>query len=137
MHQQSARLLKLCAREFLHAPIQKAFICSCNKERCQNSLNADPLFSSQLQPTYIYEKLQVVECCSILAAAFWLQHVFPHWLKKCTHTRCTSPKIVHPSVKICAPGAGCTLNFGHCNEPCPYASVIEDKSGLMYRSMYT
>ena len=25
-----------------------------------------------------------------------------------------SPKSVHPAVKMCAPGAGCTLNFRHC-----------------------
>ena len=23
-------------------------------------------------------------------------------------------EIVHPAVKMCTPGAGCTLNFGHC-----------------------
>ena len=36
------------------------------------------------------------------------------WLKKRAHTGCTPPKIVHPAVKMCTPGAGCTLNFGHC-----------------------
>ena len=36
------------------------------------------------------------------------------WLKKCAHTGCTPPKIVHPAVEMCMPGAGCTLNFGHC-----------------------
>ena len=34
-------------------------------------------------------------------------------LKKRAHTGCTPPKIVHPAVEICAPGAGCTINFGH------------------------
>ena len=36
------------------------------------------------------------------------------WLKKRAHTGCISPKIVHPAVEMCTPGAGCTLNFGHC-----------------------
>ena len=36
------------------------------------------------------------------------------WLKKRAHTGCTHPKIVHPTVEMCAPGAGCILNFGHC-----------------------
>ena len=36
------------------------------------------------------------------------------WLKKRAHTGCTTPKIVHPAVEMCTPGAGCTLNFGHC-----------------------
>ena len=36
------------------------------------------------------------------------------WLKKRAHTECTPPKIVHPAVEMCTPGAGCTLNFGHC-----------------------
>ena len=36
------------------------------------------------------------------------------WLKKRAHTGCTPPKIVHPAVEMCTPGAGCTLNFGHC-----------------------
>ena len=35
------------------------------------------------------------------------------WLKKRAHTGCTPLKIVHPAVEMCAPGAGCTLNFGH------------------------
>ena len=35
------------------------------------------------------------------------------WLKKRAHTGCTPPKIVHPVVEMYAPGAGCTLNFGH------------------------
>ena len=34
--------------------------------------------------------------------------------KKRAHTGCTPPKIVHPAVEMCTPGAGCTLNFGHC-----------------------
>ena len=25
-------------------------------------------------------------------------------------------KSVHPASKLCTPGAGCTLNFGHCYE---------------------
>ena len=33
--------------------------------------------------------------------------------KKRAHSECTPPKIVHPAAEICAPGAGCTLNFGH------------------------
>ena len=36
------------------------------------------------------------------------------WLKKCAHSGCTSLKIVHPALKMCTPGAGCMLNFGHC-----------------------
>ena len=36
------------------------------------------------------------------------------WLKNRAHTRWTPPKIMHPAVEMCAPGAGCTLNFGHC-----------------------
>ena len=40
------------------------------------------------------------------------------WLKKRAHTGCTPPKIVHPVVEMCAPGAGCTLNFGHCHNRC-------------------
>ena len=36
------------------------------------------------------------------------------WLKKRAHTGCTPPKIVHPAMEMCTPGAGCTLNFGHC-----------------------
>ena len=36
------------------------------------------------------------------------------WLKKRAHTGCTPSKIVHPALKMCMPGAGCTLNFGHC-----------------------
>ena len=36
------------------------------------------------------------------------------WLKARAHTGCTPPKIVHPAVEMCTPGAGCTLNFGHC-----------------------
>ena len=36
------------------------------------------------------------------------------WLKKRAHTGYTPPKIVHPAVEVCTPGAGCTLNFGHC-----------------------
>ena len=36
-------------------------------------------------------------------------------LNKRAHTGCTPSKIVHPAVKMCTPGAGCTLNFGHCN----------------------
>ena len=39
---------------------------------------------------------------------------YNNWLKNRAHTGCTSPKIVHPAVKMCAPGTGCTLNFGHC-----------------------
>ena len=35
-------------------------------------------------------------------------------LKKRAHTGCTLPKIVHPASEMCAPGAGCTLNFRHC-----------------------
>ena len=35
-------------------------------------------------------------------------------LKKRAQSRCTPPKNVHQSAKMCAPGAGCTLNFGHC-----------------------
>ena len=31
------------------------------------------------------------------------------------HTGCKPPKIMHPSEEMCTPGAGCTLNFGHCN----------------------
>ena len=34
--------------------------------------------------------------------------------QKRAHTGCTPPKIVHPAVEMCTPGAGCTLNFGHC-----------------------
>ena len=34
--------------------------------------------------------------------------------KKRAHSGCTPPKIVHPAAEMCAPGAGCTLNFGHC-----------------------
>ena len=34
-------------------------------------------------------------------------------LKKRAHTVCTPPKIVHPAVEMCAPAAGCTLNFEH------------------------
>ena len=33
--------------------------------------------------------------------------------KKRAHSGCTPPKIVHPAAEMCAPGAGCTLNFGH------------------------
>ena len=47
---------------------------------------------------------------------------YNNWLKKRAHTGCTPPKIVHPSVKMCAPGAGCTLNFGHCISA--YTNVI-------------
>ena len=36
------------------------------------------------------------------------------WLKKCAQSECTSLKIVHPALKMCTPGAGCMLNFGHC-----------------------
>ena len=40
-------------------------------------------------------------------------------LKKRAHTGCTPPKIMHPAVKMCTPGAGCPLNFGHCQgTPC-------------------
>ena len=42
---------------------------------------------------------------------------YTNWLKKRAHTGCTPPKIVHPAVKMCAPGAGCTLNFGPCPGP--------------------
>ena len=36
---------------------------------------------------------------------------YNNWLKKRAHTKCTPLKIVHPAVNMCAPGAGCTLNF--------------------------
>ena len=36
------------------------------------------------------------------------------WLKKCARSGCTSLKIVHLALKMCTPGAGCMLNFGHC-----------------------
>ena len=42
-----------------------------------------------------------------------LSFYFVHSLKKRAHTGCTPPKIMHPAVEMCTPGAGCTLNFGH------------------------
>ena len=35
-------------------------------------------------------------------------------LKKREHSRCTPLEIVHPAMEICTPGAGWTLNLGHC-----------------------
>ena len=37
---------------------------------------------------------------------------YNNWLKKRAHAGGTLPKIVHPGVNMCAPGAGCALNFG-------------------------
>ena len=34
--------------------------------------------------------------------------------KKRAQSGCTPPKFVHPAAEMWAPGAGCTLNFGHC-----------------------
>ena len=39
------------------------------------------------------------------------------WLKKRAQSGCKPPKIVHPATIMCTPGAGCTLNFGHCGVP--------------------
>ena len=50
-----------------------------------------------------------ISSCTLLICSY------NNWLKKGAHTGCTPPKIVHPAVKMCAPGAGCTLNFGHCH----------------------
>ena len=36
------------------------------------------------------------------------------WPNKCAHSGCTSLKIVQMALKMCTPGAGCMLNFGHC-----------------------
>ena len=38
------------------------------------------------------------------------------WLRKRAHTGCIPPKTVHPAVEMCTPGAGCTLNVGHCED---------------------
>ena len=59
--------------------------------------------------------------------------------KKSAHSGCTPPKIVHPAAEMGSPGAGCTLNFGHCIKtqllklikitfclPCPINSIAGD-----------
>ena len=46
------------------------------------------------------------------------------WLTKRAHTGCTSPKIVHPAMEMCAPGAGCTLNFGHWSVIFSYVDML-------------
>ena len=55
--------------------------------------------------------------------------------KKRAHTGCTPPKIVHPAVEMCTPGAGCTLNFVHWMISDPY--VVDERSfcvGFTYKA---
>ena len=37
-----------------------------------------------------------------------------HIRKNGAHARCTALKTMHPALKSCTQGAGCTLNFEHC-----------------------
>ena len=53
------------------------------------------------------------------------------WLKKRAHIGCTPPKIVHPAVEMCTPGAECILNFGQCNMPLLYVSRISRREVSM------
>ena len=42
-----------------------------------------------------------------------LVYSYDNQVKKCAHIGRTCPKNVRPSVKMCAPGAECTVNFEH------------------------
>ena len=47
----------------------------------------------------------------------------------------------HPAVETCAPGAGCTLNFGHCWYVIPvsyigYAADLRHKADVSHRHFY-